>query len=183
MQASRIHRRAGFTLMEIILVVVIAIIVASISIPLIQTQLAEARITASGDIVRGKMAEARARAMDEGRPWRFGFIAGSSIYQLAPDESSEWDNPGSEPDERADLVRDKLPQDIIFAFTREEIMGTDQAGSGSGSWNTAAVFLPDGSAVDDTTVYFGKAGSSPLRAKLRALTGIVNIESYKEAAQ
>jgi hypothetical protein len=154
--------------------------IAAISVPVIQTQMAEARITAAGDLVRGKMAEARARAMDEGRPWRFGFVTGAGVYQLAPDDSNEWNNVATDPDRRSDLIRDTLPPDIIFGLTKDEIMGSDGSGAGGGgNWSTAAVFLPDGSAEDDTIVYFGKGGVAPLRAKVRALTGIVNLEQWR----
>src|SRR5471030_1390268 len=113
MRASPSYRRSAFTLMEIILVMVIFIIVASLSIPLIQTMLTDSRISASGDAVRGKMAEARARAMEEGRPWRFGFIPNSGIYQLAPEDSTDWDVPSQDLDERPDLIRDSLPKEIV----------------------------------------------------------------------
>ena len=116
--------------------------------------------------------------MEEGRPWKFGFIANTGVYQLAPEDSSVWDNPSTQLDQQADLIRDTLPQDIVFALTRADIISSSQPGGGGGGWETAAIFAPDGSALDDTVIYFGKPGASPLRAKLRALTGIVNIETY-----
>ena len=182
MRTSRRHLRAAFTLIEIILVVVIFLIVASISIPMIQTTLMESRISASGDLVRGKMAEARARAMEEGRPWRFAFIANTGIYQLAPEDSNDWDTQAHEPDERLDLIRDSLPTDIVFALSRDEIFGSEQAGGQGSGWETAAIFMPDGAARDDTVIYFGKPGVAPLRAKLRALTGTASIETQTGGA-
>ena len=177
MRASRSYHRSAFTLMEIILVMVIFIIVAALSIPLIQTMLTDSRISASGDVVRGKMAEARARAMEEGRPWKFGFMASTGVYQLAPEDSNEWDNASQDPDERSDLIRDSLPKEIVFALSKEDIFNSDQAGGSGGSWITAAVFTPDGAARDDTVIYFGKPGLVPMRAKLRALTGTASTES------
>ena len=177
MRASRSYPRPAFTLMEIILVMVIFIIVASLSIPLIQTMLTDSRISASGDVVRGKMAEARARAMEEGRPWKFAFIANTGVYQLAPEDSKEWDSPSQEPDEQIDLIRDSLPKEIVFALSREEILNADQGGSPGSGWATAAIFVADGSAMEDTVIYFGKPGMVPMRAKLRALTGTATIET------
>ena len=49
------HRR-GFTLIEMMIVVALVVIVASLSVPLIQMTLDDARVNASGDLVRGKMA-------------------------------------------------------------------------------------------------------------------------------
>jgi prepilin-type N-terminal cleavage/methylation domain-containing protein len=179
MRSSRSKRRPAYTLLEIIIVMVIIVIIAAISVPLIQSTLAQSRIDASGDLVRGKMAEARARAMQDGRPWRFSVLPGSGSYQLAPDDSSEWDQAVTEPDDRPDLFRDSLPQDIIFALTREDIFNSDSASPPSGGWQTVAVFTADGAALDDATIYFGKPGISPLRATVRGLTGTVSIESYK----
>src|SRR5438067_1992172 len=141
MRAARSHQRPAYTMLEIILVMVIIVIAAGLSIPLMQTMLADGRITASGDQVRGQMAEARARAMDEGRPWKFGFIAGTGYYQLAPEDSSEWDNQSQEPDASAEVIRDQLPKDIIFALSHEAIFNS-AGGGGGGGWETGAVFLP-----------------------------------------
>jgi prepilin-type N-terminal cleavage/methylation domain-containing protein len=181
MQTWQITKRQGFTLIELMLVVALIVIVVGVSVPVIQSMMDDARINASGDLVSGKMAEARARAMDDGRRWKVGFIANTGVYQIAPEDSSEWDTASRDPNEDADLIRDSLPQDVVFAFTREAIMGGDQAGGAGGNWETAAIFLPDGSAVDDTIVYFGKPGISPQRAKLRALTGTVSIETFVPA--
>jgi prepilin-type N-terminal cleavage/methylation domain-containing protein len=178
MQMRLSTNRPGFTLVEILLVVALIVIVALVSVPMIQSTLDDARISASGDLVGGKMAEARARAMEDGRRWKFGFIANTGVYQIAPEDSSVWDTPSNDPDETDDLIRNSLPQDIIFALTREAIMGSDSAGGGGGNWETAAIFAADGTAVDDTVVYFGKPGISPQRASIRALTGTVSIETF-----
>jgi prepilin-type N-terminal cleavage/methylation domain-containing protein len=173
-------RRSGFTLMEVLLVLVVMVIVGAISIPIIQTTMEEARISASGDLVRGRLAETRARAMEDGRPWRFGFMTHSGIYQIAPEDADCWTDPTMEPDERADLIRDTLPKDVVFALTHQDIFDSDSpGGAGGGNWELGAVFMPDGTARDDAIIYFGKPGRGPMRANLRGLTGNVNIETFK----
>jgi len=179
MRALRSDHRQAFTLMEIIIVVMIFLIIAAISIPTIQSTLDDSRVTASGDAVRGKLAEARARAMEEGRTWKFAFIANTGIYQLAPEDSPEWETPSQELDERPDLIRDSLPPGVVFGLSHEDIFNNDTAGQAGAGWEIAAVFTPDGAAVDDALFYFGKPGQAPMRARLRGLTGSVSIETFK----
>ncbi len=44
-------------------------------------------------------------------------------------------------------------------------------------WETIAVYKWDGSAIDDSTIYFGKHGVIPMRVNVRGLTGAVSIET------
>src|SRR5258708_4925858 len=113
MQTRQASNRQGFTLIEMMCVVGVIIVVMAISVPVIQQTLDDARINASGDLISGKMAEARARAMEDGRTWKFGFIPNTGVYQIAPEDSDVWNNPSTDPDEQAELIRDTLPQDII----------------------------------------------------------------------
>lgn len=177
MRAASPTIRSAYTLMELILVVVILVAIAGISVPVLQTMLTDTSISASADQVQGLFAEARARAMDDGRAWKIGFRPGTGAYQLAPEDSQEWENLATGEAEAADYLRGELPKEILFALTHEEII-SGQASQGSGNWETIAVFLPNGSARDDTTVYFGKGGIAPMRAVLRGLTGSVAIEQF-----
>jgi prepilin-type N-terminal cleavage/methylation domain-containing protein len=179
MQTSRPHHRPGFTLMELILVLAIIIIVGAIAVPVMQTMLDDARVSAAGDTVRGKLAETRSKAMEECRPWKLGFIANTGVYQYAPEDSAEWDSQNQDVIETDSLVRDELPKGTIFALTHEDIFTKDEPSQPGLGWETIAVFLPDGSARDDTTTYFGKLRMGPMRARLRGLTGTVAIENYK----
>ena len=171
-------RRLAYTLMELILVMAIIVIVGSISIPVMQTMLADARFSAAGDSVRARLADTRANAMSEGRPWRLGFIANTGMYQLAPEDSSEWDNPSQELVQQRDVIRDELPKDIVFSLNQGDILNSQQALPAGPGWETIAIYLPDGSARDDATVYFGKPGMGPNRAVVRGLTGSVSMETF-----
>jgi len=173
--------RQAFTLMELMIVMALIVIIAGISIPVIQTMMTDSRITASGDMVRGRLADTRAKALEEGRPWRLAYLPGTGILQLAAEDSLEWGNADRDPVERLDLIRDELPTEIVFAKTHEEIMNSQGGGGGaSGSWETIAIFMADGSARDDGAVYFGKPGMGPMRARIRGLTGGVTIETYMQ---
>lgn len=164
--------------MEIILVLAIVVMVAAISVPLIGYLIGDSRLTAAGDVVRGKLAETRALAVEDSQPWRLAYLPNTGIFQLAPDDSPEWENTATDLVEKEGLVRDELPKDVVFALTHDDIMGQQQALPPGVAWQTIAIFMPDGSAQDDTTTYFGKAGVGPMRVQVRGLTGSVSIEMF-----
>jgi type II secretory pathway pseudopilin PulG len=170
--------RPAHTLMEMMVVMAIIVIVAAISIPVMQSMLTDSSITAAGDEVRAKLAEARASAMSEGRPWRLAFIPNTGTYQLAPEESSEWENPVQDEANQPDLIRGALPKGIVFSLNQEDIMNNPDRLPGGGNWETIAIYEPQGNTRDDTTVYFGKPGLGPNRVKVRSLTGAVSMEIF-----
>ncbi len=90
-------RRRAFTLLEVLAVVAIIVLVSAIGVPVIQTMLVDARVSASGDMVRGRLADTRAKALDEGRSWRLGFLPNTGVFQLAPDDAPDWDGASTEP--------------------------------------------------------------------------------------
>ena len=168
--------RAGYTLMEMLVVLTIIVIAAAIAVPVIRSMLTDGRVAAAGDQVRAQLAETRARAMDEGRPWRLAYIPGTGVYQLAPEESSEWGQTAQDPNEMIDFVRDVLPQDVVFAASEQDIAGRQEPGPAGGTWETIAVYLPAGNARDDTITFFGQMGILPMYARVRALTGAVDVQ-------
>ncbi len=58
---------AGFTLVELLVVLVVIGLVASLATPMIQTSLPGHRLRAAAEAVRGEFREARARAVRENR--------------------------------------------------------------------------------------------------------------------
>lgn len=181
-----ITMRSGITLFEMICVLAILIIVAAVGIPMVQAMLDDAHVTAAGDMIRARLADARSKAMDQGRSWRLSFQPGSGVFQLAPDDSSDWgdtsaSNPNATPtsptgpDDMA--IKDELPKGIVFGLNQGDVQGGGGgAAGGNGGWQTIVVYQWDGSALDDSTIYFGKHGTVPMRINVRGLTGAVSIE-------
>ncbi|MBM3994695.1 MAG: prepilin-type N-terminal cleavage/methylation domain-containing protein [Planctomycetes bacterium] len=178
------HNRTAFTLLEILLVLAIFVIMAAVSVPLMRTMLGDASATAAADAISGQLAEARARAMDEGRAWRVAVWPNSRAYQLAPEDSADWNgNPAEEVIDKVDFIRGLIPKNTIFGTREEDIFPIEKAGAPTGTWTTVAVFLPDGSARDDGLIFVGTPGIRPMRVSVRALTGTASIESYKGTGQ
>jgi prepilin-type N-terminal cleavage/methylation domain-containing protein len=170
-------RRRGFTLLELLLVLAIVVMAAAISVPVVTAMLADAHITAGADMVRARIADTRARALDSGVPWKIAYLPGTGVLQYAAeDDADHWSDTSQEPDETPDFVRSELHKDVILAANRDDIAGSAGGGQASGGWQTLAVFTADGGARDDGMVYVGKAGMMPLRLRVRGLTGAVTLD-------
>jgi Tfp pilus assembly protein FimT len=176
MRAAKATNRTAYTLIELLCVVAVLVAVTAIGTPMIESMLVDARTTAAGDMVRGRLADTRAKALDEGRSWRLGFLANTGIFQMAPDDAPDWDSGSSDLTRTPNLIRDELPKDIIFGLNQGDVMSASAGGAAGSKWETIAVYKWDGSANDDTTIYFGKGGLVPMRVNVRSLTGAVSIE-------
>ncbi len=174
-------RRAGYTLLEIVIVVTLISGVAAMTLPSVDGLFLNARTDAAGDMIRARMADARSMAMEHGTAYRFGFVPGTGKFQIAADDSPMWDSVQSSGHVEADdLIRGELPEDVVFGTKP----GSVSAGGG-GSWQLGGVFLPtgeahgpmnpDGTTADDVTFYFGTPGYAPQGVILHGLTGTVRV--------
>jgi prepilin-type N-terminal cleavage/methylation domain-containing protein len=176
--------RRGFTLLELILVMTILVILAAISFPSIESMYGYYRLQGAADALRSSWADARTRAMEEGRPYRFSVVMGMGNYRVAPDSADYWagDPPAPADANNPPLVQsDALPKGIRFrradspseAGSSDTVLPADSVGSNQ--WTSLAVFLPDGTARDDVAVVLEAGGARPLMVRLRGLTGGVSV--------
>jgi len=163
-------RRRGFTLMELVLVMALMVIAASLIAPVVDSMMNPNQVAASVDAVRSIWMEARGRAMEEGRPYRFSVQENSGKFKIEPDDQDE---PGAE---AGASKEGDLPSPCAFVESGEAIMG-NAGGGGGGEWKSIAIFLPDGTARDDAKVHFGRQGLPTATLKLRALTGTISQDS------
>jgi prepilin-type N-terminal cleavage/methylation domain-containing protein len=170
--------RRAFTLVEMAVVVAIVVIVASLVVPFSQSMLSDTRQTAAGDMVRGRLADARAMALEEGRAYKVGVQTGTGRIQIAPEEAACWDSVDSgmamQQQQPGSIILDQLPEEVLFGTSVDDFLGRTSPVESQGSWRDAGVFLPDGSARGDVDIYFGKVGVLPTRFRVRGLTGVVS---------
>lgn len=179
-------KRRGFTLFELVLVVAILLITGATVMPMMQTLWGATPINAAADTIKARMAQARARAMAENRPYRFDAMDNSGTMRVAPDSAEFWDNGASDgstvpPTDNNSgpaplVVDDQLPKDIRFCGSQSA--GTTdaqpQAGnSGSGNWVCPVVFLPDGTTRQDAEIAFTDGNGKPLVLRVQAATGAI----------
>ncbi len=170
----RKQRRAGFTIMELVLVVSLIVIVGAVSFPTFQSMVGGFRSQAAVDTVRGVWAQARAKAMNDGLPYRFSVVQGKGNYRLAPDVGEFWAGSAAsatsnDPNNKPLVIEDALPNTVRFstpsaAQAGERVGGSEDTTAPSGSidvssWNTVVVFLPDGTARDNAELVILTAGA------------------------
>lgn len=170
--------RHGYTLFEVVLVLAVILIAASLSMPAIDALLASNKVAAARDMVRTQWAEMRARALEEGRPYRFAVTENTGMFRVAPDDDAYWGgsggNPAVQPEDNPLIIEGELPEGVLFTTSEAAFAGTEQAPAPGPEWGlTVAVYLADGIGRDDAEVYFGKAGQRALGLRLRGLTGAV----------
>jgi len=159
--------RTGFTLFELIIVLMLIVIGASIGVPMIDSLMNPNQVGAAIDTVRTHFEQTRARAMEEGRPYRFSITEGGDTFQIEPDDADVDSDPGY-------VLPGKLPEPCLFVPNGTGIIDPSMTSQG-GSLKAVAVFLPDGTARDDVDVSFGRAGLARATLRLRAITGAVNL--------
>jgi hypothetical protein len=131
-------------------------------------------------MVRAKAAEARAYALETGKPWRVACIPGTGFIQVAPEDSTSWEQVEQSVVLKPDQIRDQLPKDVYFGATPGEVQNASETPSPGSAWQTIAVYGYDGTAREDSIIYFGKYGTPPMAMELRALTGSVTMRSFRE---
>jgi len=184
-QPSSRRPAPAYTLLEFALVTALLGIVAAMAAPAINTMYAHQRLDAAIDAVRGAWATCRAKATDEGRPYRFAVVLGKGNYRVAPDREAYWGGEGAQGDgdpEGQGYVREgTLPAGVTFA----------QPGGGAGSstlettlplgstspqeFSKVAVFDSDGTTGEDIEILFQFRGTRPTVIHLRALTGAITV--------
>lgn len=172
--------RKAFTLFEVILVMGLLVVTAALAIPVARSMYASARVTAAADTVRSHWSQARSRAIEERRAYRFSVKDGTGCFRVAPDSDEFWgDGQGEMGGPGQPLVLEgTLPETITFC--QADANRVPDGGEG-GSWRTVAVFQPDGTAREDVIIAFGTAGQTPTLLRLRAATGDITSASLPNA--
>jgi prepilin-type N-terminal cleavage/methylation domain-containing protein len=184
-------RRPGYTLLEMMLVCAILVIIGALSVPTLASMQGSFKLNAAVDSVRGAWAEARARAIEEGRPYRFSVEPQGSSYRVAPDSPDYWSGskPENDPNGVGLVLEQSLPAGVRFRVNNEAANEeSDKADEDlrfdleekkvtNSNWSTAVTFLPDGTARDDVTIHFQVRGTKPTCLLLRGLTGTVSVQT------
>lgn len=180
-------RRPAYTLFEVVLVAGVLLLVAAFSVPSLKGMHGYYKLQGGVDAVRASFAQARSRAIEEGRPYRFAVEPNGNHYRIAPDRPDYWSGPASagDGDGPALVLEQTLPAGVRFNLNGEpsNLPGPDVSDSAekntaaSGEWSTAVVFLPDGTARDDVRIHFQVHGVRPMLLHLRGLTGTVTVQS------
>jgi prepilin-type N-terminal cleavage/methylation domain-containing protein len=170
------NARHGFTLVEIMLVLVLLVVIASLTMPIFEGGFASVRLKRSTDQVLAAWSEARAQAIDSGQMYQFRFQPETGVYR-----TERWYPEDVLPavQETAEMPVDvALPDQIVFVegdveefdpIAGEIVMPMGQGGMDG--WSSPILFFPDGS-TSTASVLLRNDRQVFQRATLRALTGV-----------
>jgi Tfp pilus assembly protein FimT len=178
--SQRYKSRTGFTLFELVLVLAVIIVVSAIVSPSVKHLYETHQLRQAADMVRAAWHEARAHAIDEGRPYRFAVVPNTGNYRVAPHGQDFWSDGPPASTASSDLsslvLSAALPKGLRFSEA-------DGAATGPSSlppeqvpieaWSTKVIFLPTGRAKSSVDVAFASSGKRELHLHLRGLTGAV----------
>src|SRR5262249_49163156 len=112
--------RSAYTLLELVLVCAITAILATMAYPLLSGMLygkdglsGKPGQQAALDKVRSRLAEARARAMNEGRPYRVAIVPNKGNIRVAPDSDEFWGGGGGD-SKKGTVLAGALPSGSHF---------------------------------------------------------------------
>ena len=183
--------RRGFTLLELILVLALVVILASLVYPSFSAMQAQYRVEGAADAAKAGLASARGHAIEAGQPYRFAIVPGKGNFRVAPDSPDYWG--GGTPPTPAEgstappVLEDSLPRGAYFGDGGPAQEGDTSLEPGEVSpemYKTVAVFLPDGRArapdgtedsLPTVDIPVATDGTRPLIVTLRLLTGTVTV--------
>ena len=176
------RRRKGFTLLEILLVMAILVVAMGLLVPSLNAMYGVYKVQGAVDSVRGAWALARAYAIEQGRPYRFSFEPDGSFFRIAPDRDEYWNGsvPSDDPEGKGFVMEKALPGGVKFILNGDPApvpagSPTKDQEKPSGKWDTACVFLCDGTAREDVRIVFTVRSARPIDLRLRGLTGATTV--------
>jgi Tfp pilus assembly protein FimT len=154
-----------------LLVTAVLTIAATLVIPSLQGLYGHYKKNGAVDAVKAAWAQARARAMKDGRPYCFTAVPGTGRFRVGPDQPASGSASGADSAGQASVFEGSLPEGVWFS------------GSGAADGSGATIlFLPDGKAREDAEVVFQVSGAQATTLHLRALTGAVTVRAADSRA-
>lgn len=182
--------RHALTLVEVLLVLALLVVLASLAGPALVRPFAGQRLRAAADQVRTEWAAARLEAIKSGRVYVFRYVPGTGDFsvesQVTPEAQvgdgavDDPEHPGVPVDE-FDLAAKvyHLPEGVIFAGgesgydSRAQTVARD-GGPIAGPSNQSILFFADGTATSAVLSLENREGSA-IELSLRGITGVATV--------
>jgi Tfp pilus assembly protein FimT len=178
MTASRPRRcrRSGYTLLELLAVIAILITLGGLIAPTFSTLAGDTKVKAGADLIRGRIADAKAAAMQEGRAYRVAISEDGTRVRVSPDEVAFALAPatGDDDDDMGPLVvEDDLPTNVTAV---PQLAEGSQPVIDQGGWVRVLTFLPDGTCREDIAIIeVREPGTHSMVVRVRGLTGASSV--------
>ncbi|MEO2032139.1 MAG: prepilin-type N-terminal cleavage/methylation domain-containing protein [Planctomycetaceae bacterium] len=193
---SRVWRRTGFTLLELLVVVAILVVMAAMVAPNVVNQMQETRVAQAAESVRDVISRSRTFALDAGIDYQFRYEPNGRNFVVIPLELEPVDSNSSAGDsETSSYVR--LSGELNEGFRllavdddQQKIESLEAAWFGQldnalqlsqASWSEPVIFRFDGTA-DDAAIQVTTDERLAADLSVRGLTGGVSVSRvYREA--
>lgn len=181
--AVRSSGRVAYTLVELLLVVAIVVMVASLSVGYITRSFSGHNLKKGADLVRAEFGKARARTMRTGEIHAFFFVPGSNQFTVGKysdrESISMTDNTQIGMAGQYQFFNQLLPPDVTFAAS--DVLADSQAvfvesqfeSSGSNDFQRV-LFYGDGSS-QNAKLTLRHANGTAVQVTLRGLTGVAAV--------
>ncbi|MEO8497776.1 MAG: hypothetical protein ABI614_22140 [Planctomycetota bacterium] len=193
-------RRRAITLLEMMLVLGLLVVIASLTLPNVSRPLDNHRLRKSADQIRAEWAKARAKAMEAGRTYVFRYEPDKDGYQVEPWysdedylESSQLTGTGGVgapiaapvallTNQASSAGMKHLPETIVFmtsdttqgAREQMDLQGTDALQNQDASMSSPIFFYADGTS-STARLLVKNARGRYVKLSLRGLTGVVYV--------
>jgi prepilin-type N-terminal cleavage/methylation domain-containing protein len=191
-----VTRPTGLTLIEVVLVMSLLVVIASITMPFLGKSFSRAHLNGASDILRDALTRGRLTAMQTGVIQAFRCEPRGARFQLVALDKLSLPESSQPPPDKTDgehsvhdilrLAPPRLPDNVIFASA--DIADSNQVGALYGSmkddsWSAPILFNPDGTTSDASILLRSDQGQT-IRVTLRGVTGLVSSSAVaSEAAQ
>ncbi|QJW97190.1 prepilin-type N-terminal cleavage/methylation domain-containing protein [Frigoriglobus tundricola] len=163
------NTRRGYTLFEVLVVLALLILMTALVLPSAEAIRSGPRQRAAADVIRGELAIARSRAMEEGRPYRVALSSDNTRIRRAPDDENFAQAAASSVAGGSATVVD-YPFDHVTAVRVAD--QNAQPPNSTDGWVTIASVQPDGSCLEDSVLISIQENNVPgLYVRVRGLTG------------
>ena len=174
---ARRSRRRGVSLVEVIATMTVLVAIGGVLAPTFRTMGRDSKSKAGADTLRGRIADARGAAIEDGRPYRLAVSTDGKRVRVSPDAQAFVNVAANADDEdNGPLIAESaMPADVTATTQHDD---GSQATPDEAGWVRVATFQPDGTCLEDTaTVKITEPGVKPITIRIRGLTGSAATES------
>lgn len=162
--------RNGYTLVEVLVVLAVLIILGAVLIPTMSSYNGNTRQKAAADGIRARLADARAKAMQQGTWYRLAIHADGTRIRLAPDGPDFATLPADDPpafDSR--VTEDKFEEGVTAELVFD---ADDQRVQDSAGWVTVVTVGPEGICKEDgARILVKERDFRPIELRVRGVIG------------
>jgi hypothetical protein len=155
-----------------VVVLVLLIILGAVIIPSLAGYYGNTKQRAATDLFRTRLAEARAKAMERGIPFRVAIMKNTNSVRVAPDgDTFDTMQPDDPPGPDSQATEDKFDSEVSFDVFLDP---TDDRNTPSpGGWTTITTMKANGDSKESlpANVVFKQNNYSPIQIQVRGLTG------------